>query len=101
MASQEIIDDAINGHQVTIFSKTYCPYCKRAKGLFAQEYKDAEVKILELDELEEGSAIQDALEKMTGQRSVPNIFINKKHVGGCDKVVSLHSQGKVSGLLSA
>lgn len=32
--------------------------------------------ICRLDELEEGSAIQDALEKMTGQRSVPNIFIS-------------------------
>lgn len=43
----ELVQEAINGHQVTIFSKTWCPYCKRAKGLFAQEYKDAEVKVLE------------------------------------------------------
>ncbi len=75
-----------------------------------------------LDELDEGSAIQDYLAEKTGQRTVPNIFISEfcptaasmflvssvpyetpdqKHVGGCDSVVSLDSQGKLASLVSA
>jgi glutaredoxin 3 len=37
---------------------------------------------IELDQVEDGAAIQDALEGMTEQRSVPNIFIAQKHIGG-------------------
>merc|ERR1711915_953068 len=38
--------------------------------------------ILELDQVDDGADIQDALQEMTNQRSVPNVFINKKHMGG-------------------
>ena len=38
--------------------------------------------ILELDQIDDGAAIQDALEEITSQRSVPNIFIDHKHIGG-------------------
>lgn len=47
------------------------------------------------------SDMQDALEAITGQRSVPNIFINGKHVGGCDSVSQLYSTGELSHLLVA
>ena len=126
---------AIANNTVTIFSKTYCPYCRRAKSLFASEFPDVKTEILEyvanvyllcnsshiphrLDDRDDGSEIQDYLQEKTGQRSVPNIFIStckpshtnltrrscpldQKHVGGCDTVVSLNSQGKLAGLVSA
>ncbi|THH09824.1 hypothetical protein EW146_g8569 [Bondarzewia mesenterica] len=101
MASKDFVNDTIAKNVVTIFSKSYCPYCKRAKGLFASEYKDAQVKILELDEMEDGSAIQSALEELTGQRTVPNIFINEKHIGGCDAIVALHGKGGIAPLIQA
>ncbi|KAL1986277.1 hypothetical protein VTN96DRAFT_6645 [Rasamsonia emersonii] len=70
----------INENPVVVFSKSYCPYCKATKatlsGLGAQYYA------LELDQIDDGPAIQDALEELTSQRSVPNIFINKQHIGG-------------------
>ncbi|EKM61480.1 uncharacterized protein PHACADRAFT_248123, partial [Phanerochaete carnosa HHB-10118-sp] len=90
---------AISDNTITIFSKTWCPYCKRAKNLIASEFPDAKTQILELDELEEGSEMQGYLYDKTHQRSVPNIFIKQKHVGGCDKVVELHSQGQLAGLV--
>lgn len=43
--------------------------------------------------------MQDALEALTGQRSVPNVFIDGKHVGGCDAVSALYSNGDLARLL--
>ncbi len=86
-----------------MFSKSYCPYCKASKTLLTE--LGAKFYTIELDQVgtsdiqqlspkvlnavadlspfsDDGSAIQDALEGMTGQRSVPNIFIAKKHIGG-------------------
>ena len=53
----------------------------------------------EMDKESDGAEMQNTLEKMTGQRSVPNIFINGKHIGGCDTVVGLHKSGKLQELL--
>ena len=46
---------------------------------------------------DDGSAIQDALEEMTGQRSVPNVFINHKHIGGNSDLQA--KKGELGGLL--
>ncbi|KAK6858041.1 glutaredoxin 3 [Apiospora arundinis] len=70
----------IDGNAVAVFSKSYCPYCTQTKKLLKDS--NAEFYALELDNEEDGSAIQDALEKMTGQRTVPNVFIGQKHIGG-------------------
>ncbi|KAH9948193.1 glutaredoxin [Amylocystis lapponica] len=101
MAVKDTVEAAIADNKITIFSKTWCPYCKRAKGILTSSFPDASTKILELDELDEGSAIQQYLKEKTGQNSVPNIFINQQHVGGCDSVVALESQGKLASLVAA
>ncbi|KAK3176055.1 hypothetical protein OEA41_007377 [Lepraria neglecta] len=74
--AQGIIDD----NAVAVFSKSYCPYCKATKALLSD--KGAKFYTIELDQVDDGAAIQDALEEMTSQRSVPNIFIAHKHIGG-------------------
>ncbi|KAK0609823.1 Glutaredoxin [Lasiodiplodia hormozganensis] len=74
--AQGIIDD----NAVAVFSKSYCPYCRATKSLLSE--LGAKYYAIELDQIDDGAAIQDALEDMTGQRSVPNIFIDKKHIGG-------------------
>ncbi|KAI0094515.1 glutaredoxin [Irpex rosettiformis] len=101
MAAKDIAENAIAGSTITVFSKTYCPYCKRAKGLLASEFPDVKTEILELDDRDDGNEIQDYLQQKTGQRSVPNIFINQRHVGGCDSIVALNKQGKLAGLVAA
>ncbi|PSS29741.1 hypothetical protein EW026_g513 [Hermanssonia centrifuga] len=101
MAVKDTVETAIAGNTITIFSKTYCPYCRRAKALLKEEFPEAKTEILELDDMDEGSAIQDYLWEKTKQRSVPNIFINQKHVGGCDAVVALNSQGKLAELVAS
>ncbi|KAJ3485433.1 hypothetical protein NLI96_g4952 [Meripilus lineatus] len=76
MAAKDLVENAISGNTITVFSKTWCPYCRRAKALLSQQFPDIQTQILELDTLDEGSDIQDYLQQKTGQRSVPNIFIN-------------------------
>ncbi|KZF22135.1 putative glutaredoxin Grx1 [Xylona heveae TC161] len=70
----------IEENPVAVFSKSYCPYCKAAKALLTQ--LGARFFSIELDQVDDGAAIQDALEEITHQRSVPNIFIAQKHIGG-------------------
>lgn len=49
--------------------------------------------------VEDGAALQDALEGITGQRSVPNIFIGQKHIGGNSDLQA--KRGELDGLLQA
>ncbi|KAG7007546.1 glutaredoxin [Physcia stellaris] len=74
--AQSIIDE----NAVAVFSKSWCPYCKASKALLSE--LNAKSYIIELDQVDDGAAIQDALEEITNQRSVPNIFIGQKHIGG-------------------
>ncbi|MBA0683415.1 hypothetical protein Goari_025077 [Gossypium aridum] len=48
----------------------------------------------------DGSDIQAALFEWTGQRTVPNVFIGGKHIGGCDSTMALHKEGKLVPLLT-
>jgi len=74
--AQSIIDD----NAVAVFSKSWCPYCKASKALLTE--MGAKFYTIELDQVDDGSAIQSALAEMTGQSSVPNIFIKQEHIGG-------------------
>ncbi|KAI0123955.1 putative glutaredoxin [Xylariales sp. AK1849] len=74
--AQSIIDE----NAVAVFSKSSCPYCKASKNLLNS--LDAKFYTIELDQVPDGAAIQAALAEISGQRTVPNIFIGKKHIGG-------------------
>lgn len=87
----------IGENKVTIFSKTYCPFCDRVKKLFRTLGEDA--KILELDLRPDGGILQEELARMTGQRSVPNVFVHGRQVGGNDDCQALARSGKLQELL--
>ncbi|KAL7832958.1 hypothetical protein SRHO_G00299760 [Serrasalmus rhombeus] len=93
------IQELIDTNSVVVFSKSYCPFCKKVKDLF-QELK-VKCNVIELDLMENGSNYQDLLMEMTGQKTVPNVFINKTHVGGCDKTMQAHKDGLLQQLLGA
>ncbi|CAI9577065.1 unnamed protein product [Staurois parvus] len=59
----------------------------------------SEYLALELDQCDDGSIIQEVLFEMTGQRTVPNVFVNKTHVGGCDKTFQAQRDGTLQQLL--
>lgn len=63
-----------------VFSKSYCPYCQNTKRIL--DGYGAKYLAYELNQENDGSEIQDALLEISGQRTVPNIFISKKHIGG-------------------
>lgn len=94
---QNLVEEIINNNKVAVFSKSYCPYCMKAKKLL----KDLNIEFfsIELDQEDNGSAIQQYLLEKTGQRTVPNIFINQKHLGGCDSLVAANSNGSLKSLL--
>jgi glutaredoxin 3 len=82
---------------VSIHSKSFCPYCQKTKALLSELGVDA--KVFELNEMDDGPAIQDALLAMTGQRTVPNVFINQQHVGGNDNLQAANKNGKLKQML--
>ncbi|KAF3689428.1 Thioredoxin reductase 3 [Channa argus] len=92
------IQQLIDSNPVVVFSKSYCPFCLKVKDLF-KELK-VECSVVELDLIENGTNYQEMLLEMTGQKTVPNVFINKKHVGGCDKTMQAHKDGSLQQLLN-
>merc|ERR1711912_39099 len=87
------IDAKINGNKVMVFSKSYCPHCNYTKQLL--ESKGVEFGLLELDNLQNGDQVQNALRIKTGQNTVPNIFINQQHIGGNSDLQSLNQNGQL------
>ncbi|KAK4417790.1 Glutaredoxin [Sesamum alatum] len=90
--------ELVSTNSVVVFSKTYCPFCVTVKELLTK--LGASFKAIELDKEGDGSEIQSALAEWTGQRTVPNVFIGGKHIGGCDATTALHNQGKLVPLLT-
>jgi len=99
MVVKDFVNQTIIQNRVVIFSKSYCPYCTRAKDLFANVFPDVEVKVLELDIRDDGPEIQGYLLQLTDQKTVPSIFINQKHIGGNDKLQALQKTDGVRALL--
>ncbi|EWC48975.1 hypothetical protein DRE_00280 [Drechslerella stenobrocha 248] len=90
------IDSILKRSPIIIFSKSYCPYSKKAKRLLLETYEISPVPfVVELDTHDHGSEIQDALEKQTGRRTVPNILVLGKSIGGSDDIEALESEGKL------
>ncbi|KAI8894607.1 glutaredoxin [Globomyces pollinis-pini] len=97
MSVKEFVDQAIKNETVVVFSKTYCPYCIKAKNLLKNNNID--FTVYELDNREDGQEIQDYLATISGQRTVPNIYVKGTHVGGCDAVHAAHANGTLAKLL--
>lgn len=81
---------------MVIFSKTYCRFSKRAKGLLLEKYHiTPEPYVVELDEHALGPLLQDELNVRTGRRTVPNIMINGVSIGGADDIVDLDNADRL------
>lgn len=84
--------------EIIMYTTTYCPYCVKAKELFKRKGVEVskEIDVTTSDELR-----MEMMEKSGGRKTVPQIFINGKHVGGCDDTYALDASGELDKLLKA
>mmetsp|Transcript_105 Transcript_105/g.223 ORF Transcript_105/g.223 Transcript_105/m.223 type:complete len:116 (-) Transcript_105:75-422(-) len=94
-----LIQEENTSNTVVIYSKSYCPFCMQAKALF-NHLPNVQVKVHEMDLEDDGALMQRTLYQMTGQRTVPNIFVNNQHVGGNDDVQDANVSGELQKWLS-
>uniref|UniRef100_M4BXN3 PPIase cyclophilin-type domain-containing protein n=1 Tax=Hyaloperonospora arabidopsidis (strain Emoy2) TaxID=559515 RepID=M4BXN3_HYAAE len=95
--AEDTVWTAINQNALVLFSKSYCPYCKKTKETLAE--LGAKPLVFELDTRDDGPAIQAFLFRLTRQSTVPNLFIRSKSVGGNDNVQELKRSGELLGQL--
>ncbi|GAB2281896.1 Glutaredoxin-C5, chloroplastic [Dionaea muscipula] len=96
---EESVKTTIADNPVVVYSKTWCSYSSEVKSLFRK--LGVEPLVVELDELgPQGPQLQKVLERLTGQHTVPNVFIGGRHIGGCTDTVKLHHKGELEPLLS-
>lgn len=83
--------------KVEIYTKAFCPYCARAKSLLESKgvaYEEYDISM-------GGPKRAEMLERAKGGSTVPQIFIDGAHVGGCDDIHALDRSGKLDPLLAA
>ncbi|HAX78142.1 MAG TPA: glutaredoxin 3 [Cyanobacteria bacterium UBA11372] len=80
---------------VEIYTWSSCPFCIRAKGLLNKKGVEFTEYCIDGDEAARAKMAQRA----NGRRSLPQIFINDQHIGGCDDLHALDAQGKLEPLL--
>ncbi|MEW6693658.1 Glutaredoxin 3 [Tepidimonas thermarum] len=81
---------------VTIYSSDYCPYCHRAKALLRAR------GVTEWEEINVDGRpeVRQAMAQRAGRTSVPQIFIDGRHIGGCDDLHALDARGGLVPLLN-
>jgi glutaredoxin 3 len=82
---------------VVLYTKAYCPFCQRALALL--ESKGVAFKNIDIGVQPELRA--EMIKKAGGASTVPQIFINDEHIGGCDDMMAIEAQGKLDAKLSA
>ncbi len=83
--------------RVEIYTKFGCPYCARAKQLLADkgvQYEEYEINSV-------AGKRDEMLERSKGRHTVPQVFIDDRHIGGSDDVADLERRGELDPLLAA
>ena len=81
--------------KIEIYTTMLCPYCYRAKKLLSQHGADFN----EIDVMADQDRRREMIERAGGRRTVPQIFIDGRHIGGCEDVYALDAAGKLAPLL--
>lgn len=82
---------------IVIYTKSWCPYCQAAKDLLRQKGAAFE----EIEITGNAEARTTMIQRAGGASTVPQIFIGDTHIGGCDDLYALNSQGGLDPLLAA
>jgi glutaredoxin 3 len=90
------VNKNIMNNKITIYTKDACPYCVSAKNLLQSKGQSfQEIKISDVDAKE----FQDMLKLSGGLKTVPQIFIADKHIGGFDALKALNDKGELDNIL--
>jgi glutaredoxin 3 len=79
---------------ITVYLTGWCPYCQRAKALLGR--KNAAFSAIDVDE---DPKLREEMIARSGRRTVPQIFIGDRHVGGCDDLFALDRSGELDRLI--
>ena len=83
--------------KVEIYTKTFCGFCIRAKRLLDSKHVPYEEYSVDFG----GEKKAEMVQRAGGRMTVPQIFVDGHHIGGCDELMALEQQGKLDGLLAA
>jgi glutaredoxin 3 len=81
--------------QIDVYTQDWCPFCARAMALL----QGKRVAVNEIDAPHGSAARAEAVQRSGGRTTVPQIFIDGRHIGGCDDLVALDRAGKLDPLL--
>jgi glutaredoxin 3 len=82
--------------EIKVYTTPICPYCVRAKTLLKNKGANFE----EIDVFMDPDARTEMESRSNGQRTVPQIFIGERYIGGCDELYALERAGELDELLS-
>jgi glutaredoxin 3 len=85
----------IERRDIIMYSTNWCGYCRRARNIFERKG----IGFVEIKIDEEVGAREAMLEKSGGRRTVPQIFIGERHVGGYDELAALERSGELDKML--
>ncbi|CAF2999011.1 unnamed protein product [Rotaria socialis] len=91
---EDEIKKLIKENKVMVFSKIHCPYCVKAKKILGK-YKLKDYKVIELDKIKDDDEYMDVLGRMTGEDTVPRVFIGGECIGGGDDTERLERKGEL------
>ncbi len=85
--------------QIIIYSREVCPYCTKAKSLLERKLKPLGLSFTEI-KISDDDTKNEMIKKSGGRMTVPQIFINDIHIGGCDDLYALDKEGGLDTLLN-
>lgn len=97
--ASSFVTDTVRANHVAIFSKTNCPHCLRVKRIFVD--LGVQPLFIELNQRSDEILLKEALVNLTGVKTVPQVFVNGRFVGGADATSSLHRSGELLEKLKA
>jgi glutaredoxin 3 len=79
---------------VTLYTTRFCPFCVRAKMLLDSKKVEYQEIAVDYDAQQ-----RQTMQRLSGQRTVPQIWIREQHVGGCDELYQLEREGRLDAML--
>lgn len=89
------LQEMLASYETILFSKSYCPYCKKAKAVLEKYELSPNLLVYELDLEKHGLELQGEVEKLTGRSTVPNLVVGKQSLGGSEEIVELDKSDKL------